>query len=297
MRSPRKFVIAVLSQLFVFLTFTSLLTSSAFAETSIGWKGSRVRYTGGTWGYPPEPSPMTFTRFDEALAWTEAEAATPRLNNTTGVSWIVSTDLVERFQTVKDGLITRYFSDNHPYPVRQIAPGASLWWTFCSSGWTRGEREARISAVHTIYGPYSEHPPETKAWSSFNNCFYSSPPEHYFIGGLPVLEVFQVVSEKNLGCKDREKLKGNPCDVTTGNKYHSETDYQSPDGHLSFVRTYNSGLGNDQGIGVAWTSSLTPKLEILPTTPTPDGADYRVLVVREADGRGETLDKIGVAMG
>lgn len=117
-RFSRKVLFAGILPFIAFLTFASLLTNFAFAETSIGWKGTKVRYTGSTWGYPPEPSLTTFTRFDEALAWTKTEAATPRLNNTTGVYWIVSTDLIERFQTVKDGLITRYFSDNHPYPIR-----------------------------------------------------------------------------------------------------------------------------------------------------------------------------------
>lgn len=80
---------------------------------------------------------------------------------------------------------------------------------------------------------------------------------------------------------------GNPCDPATGNKYHTETDYRSGDGGLTFTRYYNSQFTtrhylytpfpDELGLGVAWTSTFHRGLQI-------DGRD---VIIRQATGRGE----------
>ncbi len=80
---------------------------------------------------------------------------------------------------------------------------------------------------------------------------------------------------KQLGCSADASV-GNPCDPASGNKYQSETDFQSNDGTLSFVRHYNSGSMANHGFGAGWTSNLHRRLEIAGNT----------VVVRRGTGRG-----------
>ncbi|HUT40537.1 MAG TPA: RHS repeat domain-containing protein, partial [Gammaproteobacteria bacterium] len=83
---------------------------------------------------------------------------------------------------------------------------------------------------------------------------------------------------KNLGmaCASHT-LAGNPVNVATGNKVHSEIDIDSQSSRVSFERFYNSLNAEDVGLGVGWTSTWHRRLEV--------GA-FR-LMVRDADGRGE----------
>ncbi len=78
---------------------------------------------------------------------------------------------------------------------------------------------------------------------------------------------------KELGGSCNSKF--NPCNVATGNKYESETDYQSTNG-LAFVRHYDSQDNQNRGLGVGWTSNLHRSLELEGTG----------LMVWQADGRG-----------
>jgi YD repeat-containing protein len=48
--------------------------------------------------------------------------------------------------------------------------------------------------------------------------------------------------------------EGNPCNVATGNKYHSENDFAGGDGVPAFARHYNSQANNGVGLGTGWTS-------------------------------------------
>jgi len=84
---------------------------------------------------------------------------------------------------------------------------------------------------------------------------------------------------KNLG--EPDQCIGNPCNPATGNKYQSEIDYRSPDGTISFTRSYNSGANKDLGLGYGWSANATPYLEINST----------ILTVWRGDGRGEHFTK------
>jgi len=54
---------------------------------------------------------------------------------------------------------------------------------------------------------------------------------------------------------------GNPISLTTGNKYQRETDYQSEDSHLQFVRHYNSlSADKNQGLGHGWSHTFDTRL-------------------------------------
>lgn len=96
-------------------------------------------------------------------------------------------------------------------------------------------------------------------------------------GGTAPIYGTLLQTQKDLGAP--KECTGNPCNPATGNKYQVDTDYQSKDGTLSFIRSYNSnsGRGSDSGLGFGWTSLPYKRLEI-----------YNPLMqARRADGRGE----------
>ena len=66
--------------------------------------------------------------------------------------------------------------------------------------------------------------------------------------------------------------RGNPCDVTNGNKFQAETDYRSGDA-LAFVRSYNSSAAlahfvtqpdELEPLGVGWTATYFQRLSVVP---------------------------------
>lgn len=65
--------------------------------------------------------------------------------------------------------------------------------------------------------------------------------------------------DENQGCTGEYGV-GNPCNVATGNKYQSETDFS--DKPLSFIRTYNSLNLVDLGFGKGWRHNYQRKLII-----------------------------------
>ena len=68
---------------------------------------------------------------------------------------------------------------------------------------------------------------------------------------------------KNLACASNgENLSGNPCNVATGNKYQSETDFF--EGSLDFMRFYNSYDLSDLGLGKGWQNNYQDYLSLGP---------------------------------
>jgi YD repeat-containing protein len=65
-------------------------------------------------------------------------------------------------------------------------------------------------------------------------------------------------AELDHGCT--KNAAGNPCNVSTGNKFQSETDFSS--GGLSFVRSYNSQNLSDIGMGRGWRHNHQRKLMV-----------------------------------
>src|SRR4029078_2590169 len=69
-------------------------------------------------------------------------------------------------------------------------------------------------------------------------------------------------------CPDCERLrsnpKGNPVNITIGNKYQQETDFRmGGEGGLEFTRTYNAlGPVVDVGVGSNWTHTWSRSLFI-----------------------------------
>jgi len=63
---------------------------------------------------------------------------------------------------------------------------------------------------------------------------------------------------KDHGCPGSNGA-GNPCNVSTGNKYQFETDFTSGNS-LSFTRSYNSQNLINQGLGNGWRHNFQPKL-------------------------------------
>lgn len=54
--------------------------------------------------------------------------------------------------------------------------------------------------------------------------------------------------------------EGNPCTLSTGNKFQSEIDYSSARGDLLVARYYNSRSQEQVGFGVGWTTSISRRL-------------------------------------
>lgn len=59
---------------------------------------------------------------------------------------------------------------------------------------------------------------------------------------------------------------GNPCDASTGNKLHAETDFVGGSGVPSFQRTYNSFSTRDVGFGQGWSHSYSKRLNFVSAT-------------------------------
>ncbi len=76
---------------------------------------------------------------------------------------------------------------------------------------------------------------------------------------------------------------GNPCNAGTGNKHETETDYSAPGSGLSFVRSYNSLVPVDFGLGHGWISNFHKRLEKFGTS----------MRVRRGDGAGDVFTKSG----
>ena len=92
--------------------------------------------------------------------------------------------------------------------------------------------------------------------------------------------------DKNLGCqtdgKDGQKQVADPCDVSTGNNYQKERDYQSAT--LPLERHYNSLLHVSLGLGIGWTTAYHRRLELFGSN---------MLSVRRVDGRAEPFTLSG----
>lgn len=61
-------------------------------------------------------------------------------------------------------------------------------------------------------------------------------------------------------CVDQGR-RGNPVVASNGNKFQVEPDFSGSDGVPSFIRYYNSIIGNDVGIGIGWSHSYSNRLE------------------------------------
>ncbi len=83
------------------------------------------------------------------------------------------------------------------------------------------------------------------------------------------------------GQHDAQSKVGDPCDISTGNNYQKETDYQSST--LPLVRHYNSLFTANEGLGMGWTMAYYRRLELF-------GHSMRV---RRADGRSEPFTLTG----
>ncbi len=86
-------------------------------------------------------------------------------------------------------------------------------------------------------------------------------------------------AKEDQGCAG-ENGEGNPCNVSTGNKYQSETDFSNAG--LSFTRSYNSQNLANLGLGAGWRHNFQRKLSI----------DGNGLTHISGNGRGEPWTKI-----
>ena len=68
-------------------------------------------------------------------------------------------------------------------------------------------------------------------------------------------------------------IEGNPCSPATGAKQQTEVDYQSADGRLRFVRSYNSLWGAEESsrLGKGWRHNFAIGLQPLPISTSPIG--------------------------
>lgn len=85
------------------------------------------------------------------------------------------------------------------------------------------------------------------------------------------------VSGKGSECTKAVQSKvGNPCDVTTGEKYETETDLAL--GWVTFARYYHSGVASETGgFGSGWTHSHSMRLTLAGgTVALIDGSGYQV---------------------
>ncbi|MCW8929463.1 MAG: DUF6531 domain-containing protein [Gammaproteobacteria bacterium] len=76
----------------------------------------------------------------------------------------------------------------------------------------------------------------------------------------PLLPGIQCSLPKVSGCHSINLSAGNPCDASTGNKFQTETDYNS--NTLNFIRYYNSLFENQSVLGKQWTHNLLSFLTI-----------------------------------
>ena len=133
------------------------------------------------------------------------------------------------------------------------------------------------------------HNPTTgkcEVWGT--GTFFGGGPVHYFDA---VYEVRVATNtDKTLGCS--ANLKGDPCDVSTGNQFHSEIDLPATAGLPAISRFYNSGLAmgffsrgfapHELVMGQGWTGTQRPRFETIRGQPN-------TLILRRPDGRGLTF--------
>jgi RHS repeat-associated protein len=86
---------------------------------------------------------------------------------------------------------------------------------------------------------------------------------------------------------------GNPCSVTTGNKFQAETDWTSPNGLLSVKRHYNSLYSAAEStarlpIGKAWSHGYSQRLELWKWIEE-GKATYTILISGDFSGYNEGL--------
>ena len=153
--------------------------------------------------------------------------------------------------------------DSHPVfenyvPGQHSSNGQPICWNPNSGGfqWLGSGMSSRC-LVESGYEPAS--------FNSSEGTHYCASPEDQ--------------ATEDLGCAG-EKAVGNPCNVGTGNKFQSETDFSNPG--LSFTRSYNSQNLANLGLGAGWRHNFQRKLRIEGST----------LTHISASGRGEPLVKV-----
>jgi len=103
-----------------------------------------------------------------------------------------------------------------------------------------------------------------------------------YTGGEARCSLAEDKSTEETGCtveNKEQKHVGNPCNVATGNKYQSETDFNTAG--LSFTRSYNSQNLANLGLGAGWRHNFQRKLSI----------DGNALTHISGNGRGEPWTK------
>ena len=138
----------------------------------------------------------------------------------------------------------------------------------------------------TFYFVYSELLSNGQNYSCYHRSDTAQTPEsdpiNFINTAITCTPIIQSPPDKNDGCPKINGV-GNPCNVATGNKYQSETDFTNTD--IVFSRSYNSLNLANVGLGLGWRSNYQKILIVLTDSLT------RV----SSTGRGEPWTKVSGA--
>lgn len=175
------------------------------------------------------------------------------------------------------------------------APGATSWCSMTHTSTVNGSPAAFQYGVgyraydyfyYDVVAHHSNNPPCVQAWqhvpsvqrhrslscnAGFTLIYEAGPPA---IGPYCARPWGVEAEERSYGnCEGGALVKGNPCNVTSRNKYHEEVDYKgSGDFPIVFKRAYNSLRAKRYGyaggstferfepVGIGWTASYFQRL-------------------------------------
>jgi RHS repeat-associated protein len=151
---------------------------------------------------------------------------------------------------------------NTPTPPQDCPNGSVSSLRACSEANYDAELEQYFGTLTYLYETVDSGGDVSLWWASQGNGDYEAV--------LPPIAAGQDVPpvERNLGNKGCAScggtIVGNPVNISTGNKYEDESDYDGPGAFpLTFHRYYNSAsFGGDGTIGVQWTHTFSRSLTL-----------------------------------
>lgn len=167
-----------------------MLSGQAHAATTTKFQGERIGDTGYSWGWSKVRSPL-YDTFDEALAWTHAQAAIKH----NGENYLAKyEDFSFYFSRVENGLWASYYGDKFMH-TDDLDPSENEP-RYCND-WSPGMPGTTVNGSgHFVYEAQDVlfAQVDTGKWVAyFNNCFIGS--QKFGIVSLPLVAVREVEVE------------------------------------------------------------------------------------------------------
>ncbi|MCW8930969.1 MAG: DUF6531 domain-containing protein [Gammaproteobacteria bacterium] len=148
------------------------------------------------------------------------------------------------------------------------------------------DANSQATGVQSCNSAFSEQSNPTQYFLNYLNSVTSVSfdiPDGYELNlatGLLQAETTQKAAGENEDCGG--KYRGNPCDISTGNKFQVEVDYTSPT--IRFVRYYNSLFNINTTLGKQWSHNYSPSLNVTSSEITALRGDSKALTYTEDTG-------------